>query len=89
MSVDVREWMPDIFQYKLTFLYIVVQLLAVTRWPRGLGAQPSIRSAADMTWFMPVFVWGLESLHHLCGGFPSPMDSALASHPRQRLRERS
>jgi hypothetical protein len=65
MSVDVREWMPDVFQYKLTFLYIGVQLLAVTRWPRRLGAQPSIRSAADMTWFMPVFVWGLESLHHL------------------------
>jgi hypothetical protein len=26
---------------------------------------PSVRPASDMTWFIPVFIWGLESLHHL------------------------
>jgi hypothetical protein len=65
MSLDVREWLPDVLQYKLTASYVVAQLLLISKWRARAAPPPSVRSASDMTWFIPVFIWGLESLHHL------------------------
>ena len=52
MFIDIREWLPDLYQYKLTILCLLGQLAFARR-------------AADLAWFVPVYVWGLESLHHL------------------------
>jgi hypothetical protein len=65
MSVDVREWLPDLYHYKLTALYIVAQLLFISRWPHRRVTTSVQRPPSDATWFVPVFVWGLESLRHL------------------------
>jgi hypothetical protein len=65
MNLDVREWLPDVLQYKLTASYVVAQLLVISRWRSRTATLPSVRSASDLTWFIPVFIWGLESLHHL------------------------
>jgi len=72
MSLDVREWLPDVFQYKLTALYVVAQLLAITKWPSRIAPPSAVRPASDVTWFLPVFIWGLESLHHLVWWLTEP-----------------
>lgn len=65
MGLDVREWLPDLYHYKLTALYIVAQLLVASRWPRRPNTPFPQRPPSDATWFVPVFVWGLEALGHL------------------------
>ena len=46
MNLDLREWLPDLYQYKFTFLYAAGQL-ALARRARGQGgashAPPSDR----------------------------------------------
>ena len=64
MGIDLRDWLPDLWQYKLTLLYVALQLAAL-RWCRKGRRQVLPRPASDLTWFVPMFVWGLESLHHL------------------------
>ena len=55
----------DGWQYKFTVLYLLVQLIAVTaRRARVQPSRQTIRPASDATWFLPVYVWGIESIHH-------------------------
>ena len=66
MNLDLREWLPDLSQYKFTFLYAAGQLALAGR-ARVHERHPmhAARPPADLTWFVPIYVWGLESLHHL------------------------
>ena len=52
------EW----WQYRFTLAYLAAQflVLAVSR-PR---CAKHVRPGADATWFISVYIWGIESLHH-------------------------
>jgi hypothetical protein len=72
MSLDVREWLADLYLYKLTAFCIVAQLVAISRWPHRRATKPPPRPSSDATWFVPVYVWGLESLRHLVWWLTEP-----------------
>jgi hypothetical protein len=65
MVIDLREWLHDLYQYKLTLLYVLGQLAFARRAPGCEHRLHATRPAADLACFVPVYVWGLESLHHL------------------------
>lgn len=55
----------DGWQYKFTLLYLVVQLAVIAALPvRVRHPRRSTRPASDATWFLPVSVWGLESIRN-------------------------
>lgn len=56
----------ELFLYKFTILSVIVQLGAIVWWSRPSLPQrrSTPRPPSDAFWFLPVFVWGLESLHH-------------------------
>jgi hypothetical protein len=56
----------DFLQYKATTMCVALQF-AVIAWRfyfRSPASRRPKRSASDLTWFVPVFVWGIESLRH-------------------------
>jgi hypothetical protein len=56
----------DLFLYKFTILCVVTQFGAIVWWSRPSRRRQSRapRPPSDAFWFLPVFVWGLESLRH-------------------------
>lgn len=56
----------DFLQYPVTLLCVALEFAAIA-WRacfRGSAPPPQPRAASDLTWFVPVFVWGIESLRH-------------------------
>ena len=50
--------------YRFTIAYASCQVAVLRWWPRTERSR-LCRPASDATWFVPVFIWGVESLDHL------------------------
>jgi hypothetical protein len=81
MLLDLREILPGILNYPASLTYILVQLVVVRGRSTAAAAGPSVpRVRSDMTYFLPVLAWGIESVLHAhqamfgpsryCFGFP-------------------
>ena len=81
MLLDLREILPGIWNYPVSLTYVLIQLVVVRARLSRTAAPcrvPPVRS--DLTYFLPVFVWGIESVVHghqamfgpsrYCFGFP-------------------
>ena len=68
MNVDLRDFFytGDFLQYRVTLLCVALAFGAIAWRARfgGPGPRPRPRAPSDLTWFVPVFVWGIESLRH-------------------------
>jgi hypothetical protein len=49
--------------YRFTVLCLLAQLSA-TEWPRKVLRPATVRPPSDPAWFVPIFVWGIESVRH-------------------------
>src|SRR5512139_1452496 len=56
----------DAWHYKFTLAYLALQLVVTAlRTPTESLRRARIpRASWDATWFLPVYIWGLESLRH-------------------------
>ena len=64
---EVGVSLRDLWEYKFTLTTVSLQLAAIRWWPRLEGARVHrpFRPSGDLAWFVPAFIWGIESLHHV------------------------
>jgi hypothetical protein len=73
-------------QYALTVGYVLVQLILVRSRPRK--SSRTQRPPSDPTWFVPVYLWGLQSLGHIYqfeNGFWDHSDLTIVVYGEQYL----
>jgi|WetSurMetagenome_2_1015567.scaffolds.fasta_scaffold455619_1 hypothetical protein len=62
-------WTKELLRdYALTLSYVFAQLVVIRIWPRQKDHRPARapRPPSDPLWFVPVYLWGLQSLYQLC-----------------------